>query len=177
MKFITKALLGLGLMASLTSTAALAADAYAPEPVVTASSFYLRGDMGWSWLNTENNADSVFLLGGGVGYKFNENLRTDARIDYAGIGNDHHDFGSVLGNVYFDIPTQTVVTPYVGAGIGYGWSDDRGDEESGVTFALMAGVEVNITDNLSADVGYRYRQIISSETYANEALVGLRYGF
>ena len=162
---------------SLTSTAALAADAYAPEPVVTASSFYLRGDLGWSWLNTENNADSVFLLGGGVGYKFNENLRTDARIDYAGIGNDHHDFGSVLGNVYFDIPTQTVVTPYVGAGIGYGWSDDRGDEESGVTYALMAGVEVNITDNLSADVGYRFRQIISSETYANEALVGLRYGF
>ena len=177
MKFITKALLGLGLMASLTSTAALAADAYAPEPVVTASSFYRRGDLGWSWLNTENNADSVFLLGGGVGYTFNENLRTDARIDYAGIGNDHHDFGSVLGNVYFDIPTQTVVTPYVGAGIGYGWSDDRGDEESGVTYALMAGVEVNITDNLSADVGYRFRQIISSETYANEALVGLRYGF
>jgi opacity protein-like surface antigen len=177
MKFITKTLLGLGLMAGLTSTAALAADSYASEPVVTASSFYLRGDLGWSWLDTENNADSVFLLGGGVGYKFNENLRTDLRVDYAGIGNDNHDFGSVLGNVYFDIPTQTVVTPYVGAGIGYGWSDDNGDEESGVTYALMAGVEVNITDNLSADVGYRFRQIISSETYANEAMVGLRYGF
>ena len=81
------------------------------------------------------------------------------------------------GNVYFDIPTGSVITPYVGAGIGYGWSDDKGDDESGVTYALMAGVEVNITDNLSADVGYRFRQIIDSETYANEALVGLRYGF
>lgn len=176
MKFITKALLGLGLMAGFTSTAALAAD-YTPEPVVTASSFYLRGDLGWSWLDTENNADSVFLLGGGVGYKFNDHLRTDARIDYAGVGNDNHDFGSVLGNVYFDIPTGSVLTPYVGAGLGYGWSDDNGDNESGVTYALMAGVEVNITDNLSADVGYRFRQIIDSETYANEALVGLRYGF
>ena len=63
MKFITKALLGLCLMASFTSTAALAAD-YTPEPVVTASSFYLRGDLGWSWLDTANNTDSVFLLGG-----------------------------------------------------------------------------------------------------------------
>lgn len=175
MKFITKALLGLSLLAGV-SAPALAAD-YVPEPVVSASSFYLRGDLGWSWLSTENNNDSVFLLGGGVGYKFNENLRTDLRVDYAGVGNDNHDFGSVLGNVYFDIPTGSVITPYVGAGIGYGWSDDRGDDESGVTYALMAGVEVNITDNLSADVGYRFRQIIDSETYANEALVGLRYGF
>lgn len=176
MKFITKALLGLSLMAGITSTSALAAD-YAPEPVVTASSFYLRGDLGWSWLDTQNNSDSVFLLGGGVGYKFNDHLRTDLRVDYAGVGNDNHDFGSVLGNVYFDIPTGSVITPYVGAGIGYGWSDDRGDDESGVTYALMAGVEVNITDNISADVGYRFRQIMDSETYANEALVGLRYGF
>ena len=37
MKFITKALLGLSLLAGFTSTAALAAD-YTPEPVVTASS-------------------------------------------------------------------------------------------------------------------------------------------
>jgi opacity protein-like surface antigen len=177
MKFITKALLGLGLMAGFTSTAALAADAYAPEPVVSASSFYLRGDMGWSWLSTKEDDGSTFVLGGGVGYKFNEHLRTDARIDYAGIGNSNHDFGSVLGNVYFDIPTGSVFTPYVGAGLGYGWSDDHGDNESGVTYALMAGVEVTLTDNISADVGYRFRQIINSDTYANEALVGLRYSF
>ena len=176
MKFITKTLLGLGLLVGFTSTAALAAD-YTPEPVVTASNFYLRGDLGWSWLETQNNNDSVFELGAGLGYRFNDHLRTDARFDYAGVGNDHHDFGSVLGNVYFDITTQSIFTPYVGAGIGYGWSDDHGDNESGVTYALMAGVEVNITDNVSADIGYRFRQIIDSETYANEALVGLRYGF
>ncbi|MCA3554171.1 outer membrane beta-barrel protein [Aestuariivirga sp.] len=176
MKYVIKALLGLGLLAGVSSTAALAAD-YTPEPVVTASNFYIRGDLGWSWLDTVNNNDGVFLLGGGLGYKFNENLRTDARVDYAGVGSDNHEFGSVLGNVYFDIPTNSIVTPYVGAGLGYGWSDDRGDNESGVTYALMAGVEVNLTDNLSADVGYRFRQIIDSDTYANEALVGLRYSF
>lgn len=177
MKFFTKTLLGLGLMAGLTSTAAFAADAYTPEPVVSNSGFYIRGDAGWSWLDTQHDSGSVFVLGGGVGYKFNDHLRTDARVDYAGLGDSNHDFGSVLGNVYFDIPTQSIVTPYVGAGIGYGWSDHRGDNESGVTYALMAGVEVSITDNLSADVGYRFRQIISSDTYDNEALVGMRYSF
>lgn len=176
MKFITKALLGLSLMAGFTSTAALAAD-YSAEPVVSASNFYIRGDIGWSWLDTESDSGSVAVLGGGVGYKFNDNLRSDLRVDYAGVGNDDHDFGTVLGNVYFDIPTQTMLTPYVGAGVGYGWSNNHGDNESGVGYALMAGVEVNLTDKLSADVGYRFRQIISSETYDNEVLAGLRYSF
>ena len=48
---------------------------------------------------------------------------------------------------------------------------------NGVAFGLMAGVEVNLTDNLSADIGYRYRQIFSEDAYDNEALIGLRYSF
>lgn len=176
MKFITKALLGLGLI-GLTSTAAMAADAYTPEPVVTASSFYIRGDLGWSWLNTDHDSGSAAVLGGGIGYKFNDNLRTDLRADWAGLGNNDNSFTTVLGNLYFDIPTQSIVTPYLGAGIGYGWADDHGDNKDGATFAAMAGIEVTLTDNLSADIGYRYRQIISEDVYANEALVGLRYSF
>lgn len=177
MKFITKALLGLSLMAGFSGTA-FAADAYAPEPAVTMSGWYLRGDMGWSWMNSGDDYNNGFLAGGGAGYKFNDNLRADLRGDYAGIGNDDTYFGSVLGNVYFDIPTQTMVTPYLGAGIGYGWADVNGNNHNGVAYGLMAGVEVSLTDNVSADVGYRFRQVIDGDsTYANEALVGLRYSF
>ena len=176
MKFITKALLGAGILASVSGTA-FAADVSSPEPVVSASSFYIRGDAGWSWLNTDHDNESVAVVGGGVGYRFNDNLRTDIRGDFAGLGSSNHSFDSVLGNVYFDIPTQTIVTPYLGAGVGYGWSDDHGSNQDGAAFALMAGVEVSLTDNLSADIGYRYRQIISEDVYSNEALVGLRYSF
>lgn len=176
MKNITKALIGLGLLAGAAAPA-LAADAYSPETPISATGFYLRGDAGWSWLNTESDNDSVGVVGGGVGYQFNDNLRTDLRADWAGIGNGDTSFTTVLGNVYFDIPTQTIVTPYLGAGVGYGWADDHGDNSSGVAFGAMAGIEVNLTDNLSADVGYRYRQILSEDTYDNEALVGLRYSF
>jgi opacity protein-like surface antigen len=176
MKNITKALLGLGMLAGAAAPA-LAADAYTPDAPITASGFYIRGDAGWSWLSTDSDDHSVGVVGGGVGYQFNDNLRTDLRADWAGIGSDDASFTTVLGNVYFDIPTQTIITPYLGAGLGYGWSDDHGDNDDGAAFGLMAGVEVNLTDNLSADVGYRYRQILSEDTYDNEALVGLRYSF
>ncbi|WP_421694023.1 outer membrane protein [Aestuariivirga sp.] len=178
MKSITKALLGIGMLAGLSGTA-FAADAYTPEAVVSDSAFYIRGDLGWSWLNTDDNSNSAFVGGGGVGYKFNSNLRADVRGDLAGLGNGDQYFNSVLGNVYFDIPTQTIVTPYLGAGVGYGWSDDgdKGGKKDGAAFAAMAGIEVSLTDNLSADIGYRYRQIFSEDVYANEALVGLRYSF
>lgn len=176
MKFITKSLLAAGLLTAVSGTAALAAD-YTPEPVVTASGFYVRGDAGWSWLNTKKDDNSVAVLGGGVGYRFTDNLRADVRGDYAGVGNDDHYFGTLLANLYFDIPTQTIVTPYLGAGLGYGWSDSHGDNQDGGAFAAMAGLEVSLTDNLSADIGYRYRQIFSEDVYDNEALVGLRYSF
>ncbi len=176
MNNITKALLGLGLLAGATAPA-VAADSYAPEAVVSASGWYLRGDAGWSWLNTDDDGESVLVLGGGVGYQFNDNLRTDLRGDWAGLGDDDSSFTTVLGNVYFDIPTDTIITPYLGAGLGYGWAETSGSDDDGVAFGLMAGVEVNLTDNLSADVGYRYRQILSEEVYDHQALAGLRFSF
>ena len=176
MKQITKLVLGLAMAASLSGTA-LAADAYAPEAVITASNWYLRADGGFSWLNTDHDKVNAGVIGGGVGYQFNDNLRTDLRVDYAGIGNDDDMLTTVLGNVYFDIPTSTVMTPYLGAGVGYGWASNPTEDKNGVAFGLMAGVAVRITDNVSADLGYRYRQIISEDAYDNEALIGLRYSF
>ena len=175
MKNITKALLGFGLLAG-ASAPALAAD-YSVDAPISTSGLYIRGDAGWSWLNTDADNDSVLVLGGGVGYQFNDNLRTDLRIDWAGVGNNDTSFNTVLGNVYFDIPTQTIMTPYLGAGVGYGWSKSDVNDEDGVAFGLMAGVEVSLTDNLSADIGYRYRQILSEEVYDHEALAGLRFSF
>jgi len=81
MKNFTRALLSLGLLAGVAAPA-IAAD-YTPEAVVTASGLYLRGDAGWSWLSTDEDDDSVLVLGGGLGYQFNDNLRTDLRVDWA----------------------------------------------------------------------------------------------
>jgi opacity protein-like surface antigen len=175
MKLIIKTILALGMSAAVCGPA-LAAD-YIPDMPITASNWYLRLDGGFSWLDTGDGTVDSGVIGGGIGYQFNDNLRSDLRVDYAGLGNDDTSLTTALGNVYFDIPTQTMLTPYLGAGLGYGWATGKREDTNGVAFGLMAGVEVNLTDQLSADIGYRYRQIFDEDAFANEALIGLRYSF
>ena len=103
-----------------------------PPPVAEendVTSFYLRGDLGWSFLEwSGGDDDSALSLGGGVGYQFNDNMRADMTADWAGDydvapGADMSTT-TVLGNLYFDWANDSAFTPYVGAGLGYGWVDD-----------------------------------------------------
>ncbi len=172
MKNIRTALLGLAMLGGL-SGAAMAADVDASIPADTYADmgWYLRGDVGFSWLDLE---DGAMAVGGGVGYQYSDTLRADVRVDWAGFSNDEN-FTTVLGNMYFDIPLDTIITPYVGAGAGYGWA---ADDQSGLAFALMAGAEVGLSDSISLDAGYRYRQIIDGDDPSDhQFLVGLRFKF
>ena len=93
--------------------------------------------------------------------------------------NDAYSALSVMANAYVDIGTYGKITPYVGAGLGVTrikWDGLRNSEcdaanpascnpvvqHGGGTgwrasAALMAGASIDITCNLKADVGYRYR--------------------
>ena len=64
-------------------------------PVETASGWYLRGDIGYSfnrapdarWRGTNFFNESVgdtYVVGAGFGYKLNEYFRTDLTVDYHG---------------------------------------------------------------------------------------------
>ena len=171
---ITSAVLAIGLLAGI-STATFAADAEVPADTYSAMGFYLRGDAGWSYLDTRNGTGNNAVLGGGLGYQINEFLRTDVRGDMAGIGSDDKYLNTLTGNIYFDIPTDTMITPYLGAGAGYGWASGNDD---GMAYSLMAGASVNISESFAADVGYRYRQILDGQDPSDhEILVGLRYKF
>lgn len=169
--------------------AAHAADVTPPEPeTVTpeqyqSMGFYLRGDLGWSFLEWGDN-DNAFAVGGGVGYQFNDYLRSDVRVDWSGdysVGNDADaSLTTVLGNLYFDWKNDTAFTPYVGAGVGYGWlSGDNNLSDDGFTYALMAGVSVDMSQSIALDFGYRYRELmISGEDPADHsALAGIRFKF
>jgi opacity protein-like surface antigen len=183
MKSVKRALAAVGLLAAL-SVPALATDPYEP-PSDAIAGWYLRGDIGWSFLDWGPSHDSAFVGGGGVGYRFNENLRTDLRADWAGLydsptGSNDISITTVLGNLYFDVPTGTAFTPYVGAGAGYGWGTyDGGKDKDGLAYALMAGTSVGLSDQLSLDVGYRFRSIMSTgkNPMEHQFLAGLRYEF
>ena len=121
---------------------------------------------------------------------------------------------SLLANAYVDIGTYGSVTPYVGAGIGgtyVKWSNlnntscadgnpancDTSVSHDGkgswrFTYALMAGASIDVTCNLKADVGYRYRHIEGGNMFgyaqsggpgydkgisSHEGRVGMRYIF
>ncbi|MDE1994962.1 MAG: porin family protein [Rhizobiaceae bacterium] len=121
---------------------------------------------------------------------------------------------SLLANAYVDIGTYGIFTPYVGAGLGgtyVKWdklkntscSDaDSSSCDSTVThngrgswrftYALMAGTSIDLTCNLKADVGYRFRHVEGGDMFGyaenggpgydkglnlHEARVGARYMF
>lgn len=150
-----------------------------------AMGFYLRGDIGWSFLDwSGDDDDDALVFGAGVGYRFHDNMRADLRVDWAGeydVGADAElSVASVLGNLYFDLANDTSFTPYVGAGLGYGWTmASPGDDKDGVAYALMAGVAVDLTDNIVIDAGYRFRDVMVSgpDPTEHQFMTGLRFEF
>jgi opacity protein-like surface antigen len=121
---------------------------------------------------------------------------------------------SLLANAYVDIGHYGAFTPYVGAGIGgtyVKWdklhntscadADSSSCDETVThngrgswrfTYALMAGTSIDLTCNLKADVGYRFRHIEGGDMFGfaenggpgsdkglnlHEARVGARYNF
>ena len=169
-----------------------AADPYQPPPVAVEEAapedtlgFYLRGDLGWSFLEWSGGKDdSAFTGGGGAGYKFNQNLRGDVRLDWSG----KYDIGpnadlsttTLLGNMYFDIPTQTALTPYLGAGAGWGWANvDGGNNDDAFTYSLMAGATIDLSQNIDLDIGYRFLDMTvdGPDIYDHQITTGVRFNF
>lgn len=93
---------------------------------------------------------------------------------------------SLMINGYVDLGTFAGITPYAGAGIGYShvkWDGlqstvyDAGAAFNGnsanpgtggdwrFTYALMAGVAYDITDNMKLDLGYKFRRINSGNMF------------
>lgn len=107
-------------------------------------------------------------------------------------------------NAYWDFHNNTAFTPYVGAGLGMGFIQSKYEyaepgfskslNETNTVFAWNAGAGVAyaITDNLSADLAYRFVGLgyhenektvegakfkVGMAPYANEFSLGIRYTF
>jgi opacity protein-like surface antigen len=184
-----KALMLAGVVALPLSVSAQAADMAPEVPTEVDTSqigIYLRGDIGWSFLEWSGGADdSAFVGGGGVGYQFNDMFRADITADWSA-GYDvapgaEISTTTLLGNAYLDWSNDSMFTPYVGVGVGYGWVDGKGAaaDRDGVALGLATGVAVDLTNNLAVDLGYRFRDIMvsGSDPQEHQATVGLRFKF
>lgn len=197
--------------------AAAAADRSSQPPVIEEASvipeeigtgWYLRGDVGYSrqgrptasWYDpsassfgiTGVKSGDAVTAGFGVGYKFNDWLRSDVTLDYispSGVSGTVSAFPWVtdtlkidstvlMWNGYLDAGNFSGFTPYLGAGIGVARTTTGKTERnvSGFTYSLaagqkyslsaagMAGVTIDIGHGIQADIGYRYLWINSAQT-------------
>jgi len=172
-------------MVPLATTGKAADIGYAPPDAVVNSGIYIRGDIGASYLNWSGATSNWAWVGdGGIGYQFDQNLRAD--ITYNRTGDYGLTGGGVsssmlLGTVYYDFANSSAFTPYIGAGVGYGWEYGHGvaADVNGVAIGLTAGVAYNITNNLALDVGYRFHDILNStqSTQEHQLAAGVRFKF
>jgi opacity protein-like surface antigen len=169
---------------ALTVGQATAADASGDDRGPILGAFYVRGDAGWSFLEWDGEEDDGGVTAGlGVGYQWYEYLRTDARLDWSGpfdTGAVDLEATTLLGNAYIDIPLTDDITPYVGAGLGWGWVDgDGGGDDSGLAYSLMVGSAFTLTGRVELDAGYRYRGITIDGDDATDHSVtgGIRFKF
>ena len=156
-------------------------------PPLSEGGFYVRGDLGGSWLDWKGKDDGGFAWGGGLGYDYGNGVRTDLRLERDGtfktgdaLVPQNFDTTTVLLNGYYDFQVSEIASPYLGAGIGWGkaTSGKSGDDD-GFTYAGMAGLNLRLADSLVGDVGYRYRDInLSGDDLTDHSvLAGVRFGF
>lgn len=152
--------------------------------------------------------DTGFAVVGAAGFKFDFGLRVEGEFGYRSNdvdklrnnppGSGDVDIFSAMANVIYDIPTGTMITPYVGLGVGVAVVD--GDFKSGsatlasdtdATLAAqgIAGVTFSVTPQLGIFADYRYfvtegptfktpgGNKVSVDINSHTLLIGLRYSF
>jgi opacity protein-like surface antigen len=171
-----------------------AGSAMAQDPILDKT--YLRLDSGASFArnpgdNYSTDPGAAAIIGGGVGYRVNNHIRTDVTITHRtnytvkAAGTDPNTTDALnakanvrsttaMANVYYDIAKLNRFTPYVGAGAGASYNSTSsvqkfingglvGEDSSATTtqpaWQVSAGTSVAITQNVSADVGYRYQDL------------------
>ncbi|MDO9083341.1 MAG: outer membrane beta-barrel protein [Humidesulfovibrio sp.] len=167
---------------------------------------------------------SGYTIGGAIGYNFaGMGLPVRAEAEYlyhnqfkysadnatsgglTGTFNSKIDIHTVFANFYYDIKTSTAFTPYVGAGLGVAWinqkvtstfrnwapgTSDGNYDTTNFAWNVGAGVGYSLTDNIIIDLGYRYTSFGDAKNVeqgaisfqakdlkSHEALLGLRYQF
>lgn len=132
------------------------------EPPAEDAGFYLRADMGVSQFGNGACIGSAksFTGGLGAGYRFNRKFRTDVTVNYTGkyepACQDIQTWTAML-NGYFDIQTRSIITPYLGLGIGWiSVKSSTGYKDDAMAYSAMAGISVKASHKLDVDIGYKY---------------------
>ena len=127
-----------------------------------------------------------YIIGGAVGIDWGNQVRTELELSHARWTSDtarvyisgttfdtpaQSDVSAtyLLGNAWLDLTQGSKLTPYIGGGLGIGWANVNAATDtpfvthfnaSGLAFQLGAGVRFDVSDNVSIDAGYRFKDIV-----------------
>ncbi|MCF4164243.1 OmpA family protein [Zavarzinia compransoris] len=174
--------LGLVSAAAILVTGAAAQADMVSGPYITGFGGYtINPDTGFE-VAPGTEADVSFedgwVGGAAVGYDFGR-----ARIEFEGAYRDNEydtiTLGGVTGslsdnnlkaisgmiNALYDFENESVITPYLGFGMGAANLDDDVSDESDTVLAYqgIAGTKISVTENLSAVVDYRYFRTLETD--------------
>jgi outer membrane protein OmpA-like peptidoglycan-associated protein len=179
---------------------------------------YIGGAGGLNFLTEDsdlNAAEAEFedfnwAVSGALGYALGNGLRLETEVGYR--PNDVDNITGVAGgsgdvdvlnwmfNALYDLDYWNLpVKPYVGAGIGIAHVDFDGvtpvagstinDSDIGFAFQGIAGLSLDLTENLAATLDYRHLRVphvsfntnggtnVDSDYATNQIMIGLRYTF
>ena len=149
-----------------------AAPAWAQQAYMSGNiGFGYRPDADISISSSPFENDPAFVINGAIGMELNPNIRVEGEIGFhlntADQGGSSVDWTfrtiSFMGNGYFDIPLQSPLKPYIGAGVGFAQVNLEGeefftDDDSDLVLAvqLMVGLGYDISPKATLTFGYRY---------------------
>lgn len=154
----------------------------------------------------DNDLETGLFASALAGRSFGSNMAVELEAFYFNPDIEDGDAASVLGeplnasatsyalmaNAVYRFPQFSSVTPYVGAGVGFGNVEYKvmgeTDDDQGVAYQLKAGFTVPVTAGATADIGYRYLVLpkyeasegsdrLKVETNAHIISVGMRFAF
>lgn len=150
---------------------------------------YVLADVGYGF-GTSAYDDAV-IMGLGAGYKMSEFLRSDLTVEYRGwskvhyqtdTGNKRTDIWSIpaLVNIYGTYPLYDGIGVYAmgGLGLSYNKTDSfegaKGQGKFEFAWNVGAGVEYELNDCWSLDLGYRYTDLGKGKVKARTGFTGRR---
>ena len=174
--------------ATLKTTTIALATLLAATQTAQAKDWYLGGSIGYNATSNQTSEgpsrlvdveyDDGFALSSYIGFRKTENIRFESELafrrndgealafngidrPFAGSGTESY---SLLANVYYDIPTQTSITPYVGVGAGIGFIENDfvygpavfQDDDTSFVYQGIVGASVPVTDKIDLFLDGRY---------------------
>jgi opacity protein-like surface antigen len=112
-----------------------------------------------------------------VGYRLNRHLSVEALADFSATTGSFRGNQAIFGVVTAGYPLGPV-TPYVLAGVGYGFNGlSVTNNDPGSLWTAGAGVAYNMDRNWQLDARYRRIESFNGDAVANRFTVGVNYRF